>query len=137
MEFTDPVNLFVLDKLIPSWNGGSTSHNKAMRVEYIIGDGAPTANHTPYGFANSNLASTNTLDATIYVWNGVGTGITTATTGVSTGRMIVPQGYTITPVNGKMIVGPGTTLSIMFTAEEAGDATFTGYFYLFNPAVDG
>ena len=138
MQFNDPNNYFVLDKLIPSWNGGNTSHNRAMKVEYIIGDGAPTAGHTPYGLANSNLGSTNQLDATVYVWDGMtGNGITTASTGLSTGRMIVPQGYTITPVNGKMLVVPGTTLSIMYTAEEAGVATFTCYFYLFNPDVDG
>jgi hypothetical protein len=138
MQFTDPNNYFVLDKLIPSWNGGSTSHNRAMRVEFIIGDGAPTAGHTPYGLANSNLGSTNQLLATVYAWDGVtGNGITTATAGISTGRMVVGQGYTIAPVNGKMLVPPGTTLSVQVTAEEAGVATFTGYFYLFNPDVDG
>jgi hypothetical protein len=138
MQFTDPNNYFVLDKLIPSWNGGNTSHIAAMKVEFIIGDGAPTAGHTVYGLANSNLGSTNQLLATVYAWDGVtGNGITTATTGLSTGRMIVGQGYTIAPVDGKMLVPPGTTLSVMVTAEEAGVATFTGYFYLFDPDVDG
>lgn len=138
MQFTDPVNYFVLDKLIPSWNGGNTNHNTSMNVEFIIGDGAPTAGHTLYGAANSNTLSTNTLNATIYTWDGVTAGgIATATTGLSTGRMVVGQGYTIAPVDGKMIVGPGITLSVRYTAEEAGVCTFTGYFYLFNPAVDG
>jgi len=138
MQFTDPVNYFVLDKLIPSWNGGSTSHNRAMRVEFILQSGAPTAGHTPYGLANSNILSTATLDATVYAWDGATAGgITVATPGLATGRMIVGQGYTIAPVDGKMIVGPGTTLAVRVTPEEQGDVTFTGYFYLFNPAVDG
>ena len=137
MRFTDPNRYFVLDKLIPSWNGGNTNHNRCMQVEYVIGDGDPTANHTAYAMANSNTLSTNTLNATIYVWDGVGDGITVASSGTSTGRMIVQKGYTIAPVDGKMIVGPNTTLSVKFTAEEAGVATFTGYFYLFDPDVDG
>jgi hypothetical protein len=138
MEFTDPLHYFVLDKLIPSWNGGGTSHNKAMRVEYLIGSTTPTAGHTAYGMANSNTLSTNQLDATVYVWNGVTEGgIAVASIGVATGRMIVGQGYTIAPVDGKMIVAPNTTLAVRVTPEEEGDVTFTGYFYLFDPTVDG
>lgn len=138
MQFTDPVNYFVLDKLIPSWNGGDTNHNRAMRVEYIIGDGAPTGGTTAYGMANSNTLSTNTLDATVYAWDGVTSGgIAVASSGLATGRMLVGQGYTIAPVDGKMIVGPGVTLSVRVTGEEAGECTFTGYFYLFDPEIDG
>lgn len=138
MNFTDPNKYFVLDKLIPSWNGGDTNHNRAMKVEYLIGSTTPTAGHTLYGMANSNTLSTNTLNATIYVWDGVtGTGMTQASGGIPTGRMIVGQGYTIAPVDGKMIVGPNTTLAVRITPEETGQVTFTGYFYLFDPNVDG
>ena len=138
MNFTDPKRYFVLDKLIPSWNGGNTSHNAAMKVEFLIGSTTPTDGHTPYGLANSNTLSTNTLDATVYVWDGVtGTGMTQASGGLPTGRMIVGQGYTIAPVDGKMIVGPNTTLGVRVTPEETGTVTFTGYFYLFDPLVDG
>ena len=103
----------------------------------MVGSTTPTANHTPYGLANSNTLSTGTLDATVYVWDGVGTGMTQASAGLPTGRMIVSQGYTIAPVDGKMIVGPNTTLGVRVTPEETGKMTFTGYFYLFNPDVDG
>jgi hypothetical protein len=138
MKFTDPNNYFVLDKLIPSWNGGDTNHNRAMLVEFILYSGDPTAGHTAYGLANSNTLSTNTLDATVYAWDGVTSGgITLTSAGISTGRMIVGQGYTIAPVDGKMIVGPNTTLAVKVTPEEEGKVTFTGYYYLFDPEVDG
>ena len=138
MEFTDPNKYFVLDKLIPSWNGGDTNHNRCMQVEFLIGSTVPTAGHTAYGLANSNTLSTNTLDATVYVWDGVtGTGMTQASPGLPTGRMIVDKGYTIAPVDGKMIVGPNTTLGVRVTPEETGKVTFTGYYYLFDPEVDG
>jgi len=138
MNFTDPDHYFVLDKLIPSWNGGNTNHNRTMKVEFLIGSTVPTAGHTAYGLANSNTLSTNTLDATVYVWDGVtGTGMTQASEGIPTGRMIVDKGYTIAPVDGKMIVGPNTTLGVRVTPEETGTVTFTGYYYLFDPSVDG
>ena len=134
MLFSDPINYLVLDKLIPSWNGGNSSSNKALQVEYVIGDTAPTTNTQPWAIANSNLLSTNTLTSTIKIWNGTGDGMTGHTPGVTAGRMIVGQGYTITPVEGKMIVGPNMTLSINYKAEEAGVASFTGYFYLYDPS---
>ena len=59
------------------------------------------------------------------------------TPGATAGRLIAPQGYTISPVEGKLIVGSGITLSVNMKAEEIGVATFTAYFYLFDPEVDG
>ena len=138
MKFTDPSRYFVLDKLIPSWNGGNTNHNRALQVEFIIGDTEPDTGTIPYGLANSNTLSTHTLDATVKAWDGAtGSGMTGHTPGQAAGRMIVGQGYTIAPVEGKMIIGPNTSLAINYKAEEEGVATFTGYFYLFRPTVDG
>jgi len=138
MVFSDPVYYLVLDQLIVSWNGGSTTGTKALRVEYVIGDTQPTTGTIPYGAGNSNTLSTNSLNATILAWDGVtGSGITGHTPGVSTGRVMAPQGYTISPVEGKMIIGSGISLSINMKAEETGVGSFTGYFYLFDPEVDG
>lgn len=138
MNFTDTAHYLVIDKLIPSWNGGNANHNRAMKVEYLIGSTVPTAGHTPYALANSNTLSTDQLSATVYVWDGsTGTGMTQSSGGVPTGRMIVDKGYTIAPVDSKMIIAPNTTLGLRVTPEETGEVTFTGYFYLFNPTVDG
>lgn len=138
LQFSDPVKYLVLDQLMVSWNGGNTNHNKPLKVEYVLGDTQPTTGTTPWAVANTNSLSTNTLSATILMWDGsTGNGMTGHTSGATAGRLFCPQGYTTQPIDGKMIVGPGMTLAVNAVGIEEGEMSFSGYVYLFDPRVDG
>lgn len=136
--FSDPSKYLVVDSLHFNWNGGDTTQNKALKLELVVGDSAPTANDNPHAAANTNTNSTNALISTVKVWNGSsGDGMTIVTPGTTVGRMIVGQGYTVSEVNGRLIVGPGSTLSLNAIGEEAGEFTMSAYMYLFDSDVDG
>ena len=47
MLFSDPVYYLIVDQLIVSWNGGSTTGTKGLQVDYIIGDTLPTTGTIP------------------------------------------------------------------------------------------
>ena len=137
MEFTDASKQLVLDALYINYNGGNTNHNRACQVEFVLGDTQPSVGTMPWAAGNTNAGSTNQLSSTVRVWDGVtGTGMTGHTPGITSSRVILGQGRQAIDVNGRMIVTPGTTMSINFKPEEEGVVAFSGFFYLFDPAKD-
>lgn len=137
MQFNDADKLLVLDSLYINYNGGDTNHNRACQVEFILGDTQPTTGTTPWAAGNTNAGSTNSLSATVRVWDGVtGDGMTGHTPGITSSRVILGQGRQEINVGGRMIVTPGTTMSVNFKPEEAGLVAFSGFFYLLDPEKD-
>lgn len=125
-----------IDKLFISWNGGSTSHNRVAQAAFYIGDTIPTGNFAASQLINTNTRSANTVSHTLYVWDGVGDGMTGMTPGVELSTLLLGQGVTCLPVDGVLLLGPATTISLVVIPEEAGTFACSVYGYTIDPAAD-
>lgn len=117
----NPNKHFHVVDFIFNWNGGSTNFNRPCRVQVRIGSTVPSANNSEVPIITSNLTSNNVATATAYKWDGVGTGMTIATPGVTVLDSWVAQGRTIAPVGGRIILGRDDVLDIIPTPEEEGE----------------
>ena len=111
-----------------SWNGGSTNHNRTVKMSMVGRPNEPTANHTAVTPLNLNFASGNTAETTVYKWDGVGDGMT-YTGGVITLEHVFRQGFTANETHGIPIVGLNGSLGLVVTGEEVGDVAIAMRFF--------
>lgn len=110
------------------WNGGSTNHNRTLKWSFVLFPNEPTANHVLVPAGNLNLNSALTADAVVYIWNGVGDGMT-YTGGIVAEEMIFGQGMTTVESHGVPIAGLNTSIGVLVTGEEIGDVVVTTRFF--------
>lgn len=121
---------FAINRYWFGWNGGSTNHNRTCIItQYFAPSSAPTVNHTPTTAKNLNTASGNAALMTVYIWNGVGDGMTVAG-GVKAGESQIRQGINYIEILGSIIIAPGDSFVVAVKGEEIGtvDATIEGYY---------
>jgi len=129
----DPDNLFLVQKLIFGWNGGSTNYNRTVLsfIRYQMSEPTTdTASATP---AIENISKSGTTSAvtdtkaTAWKWDENGT---TGMSGGSGGFLQIPnrlaQGNTSIAIDGEIILGQNDTMQVEVTPEQAG---------LFNAAI--
>ena len=136
MQLTDTVNQLAIASIAVSWNGGDTNHDRCCEVAFMAGATQPDTNTATLSLRNTNTTSTRTLGATGLKWDGVGTGMTGHTPGLTLAESTFRKGYTVLDLEGKMIIGPSSTLSVLAKGEEAGRMSVTVYFYLLEQGDD-
>jgi hypothetical protein len=126
----DPSLQFHINKIYVSWNGGSTNHNRVVTTRFKLGGIEPTANASIFTPLNNNTRFANNALADAFIWNGVGNGMTIATTGSLVYSAYFPQGMKMVDFEGAFILSFNTTISISMQPEEAGNAGFimSGYY---------
>jgi len=117
-----------------TWNGGDTNADKHLEITYHAGDTQPDTNISVGTIKNANTASQLTLEgSSLLLWNGTGTGMTGHTEGSEISESVAMPATSETLINGKMIVGPKTSLSLYAKGAEAGKMAFTGWFFEYDP----
>lgn len=111
-----------------SYNGGDTNHNRTMFKELIKNPNAPTANYTTATSSNLNFASVKDGLYTVYVWDGVGDGMT-MTGGTAVLNSIVPNGTLIYQEVYSIVVGFQDAIAWRFTGQEVGKVAISMRFY--------
>lgn len=111
-----------------SWNGGSTNHNRVMRIRIIKTTVLPSANYEEATAVNLNWGSSTSPDVLIYKWDGVGDGMTISS-GLSIFDNWVDKGFTPVLTRGVPIVRFNNGIVIEVTGEEIG--TFSCSFEFF------
>lgn len=136
--FSDTVNSLAVSSLAVSWNGGDTNKNRTVLTKFMAGTGQPSGNYTTLAARNTNTNSSKALSATGLQWEGTGTGMTGASTAqeVLLSQYYFAQGITTIPIDGKIILAPGTPIGLYCDGEELGKFTISMYFYLYEPGLD-
>jgi hypothetical protein len=126
LQFTNTDNdfLFKINKVLVSWNGGSTSFNRPVAVRVRYGGDAPTANSTFVQPFNLNKNMSRTALSNTYVWNGVGSGMTIAQQGDLLYSLYVSQGLTPVDFESSFILAYGHTMTFTAQPAEAGVFSF-------------
>ena len=106
------------------YNGGSTNHNRCMILQILAGFIGPTANHQVASFNNVNFSSGNVAEATGYIWDGVGDGMT-FTGGIVVNEGIMAKGHQVYETHGMPIMDFSRYLGIAVIAEEIGTVSIT------------
>lgn len=134
-HYTAENKFLALERLIISWNGGNTNHNRCANVYLEVGLTQPDTGTEEQPIRNTNSAqASNTLAATALRWDGTtGTGMTGHTIGVATQEYIVDRGKTCWEVGGSFIIAPGYKLGIYIEGEEAGYAAIGTRFFELDP----
>lgn len=101
------------------YNGGSTSYNRSMNMQILAGFTGPTANHELAAINNVNFTSANIAEATSYIWDGVGDGMTVVGGGV-VNEGVFPKGHQVFETHGMPIMGLNNYMAIAVEAEEIG-----------------
>ncbi len=136
LKNTDPARNFYLSAIASSWNGGSTNFNRTLYMRSIFTAAEPSANNTAITPANSNFTSNNVALATVYKWDGVGTGMTSAV-GITGGEVIHDKGYSSIPFDGSIIYGFNGFFGIQVKSSEIGDfGIAAGFFYKLTEGVE-
>jgi hypothetical protein len=123
MQSTDPVNNFHVHKIVVGWNGGSTTHIKTLIGRFYVSMATPTANNAVITPVNLNMTSTNVPAATLYKWNGTGTGMTVASNGALAFSTYAGIGNSVFEFDGAFIMGFNKIIGITLQGEEAGLAS--------------
>jgi hypothetical protein len=120
-------NVF-LSRIIVSWNGGNTNHNRVAKLRFYSGNPAPTVNFEVVTPGNLYVGSTNTADMVLYGWDGGGAGMTIGA-GMSVMSAYVAQGATVIELDGAMIFPKGRSMIVSVEAEEIGDFSYSAFYY--------
>jgi hypothetical protein len=117
---------FRIDSLWCNWNGGSSTHIAVLFGQMYFSDGAPTANQVQSGFGSMKSAPTPLMsqDLGAYYWDGVGTGMTMASSTMYPAFVwCTPKGAYQYHLDGCVVIPPQNTLSFALQGEEAGLAS--------------
>ena len=132
----DADNLFLIQKLIFGWNGGSTNYNRTVLSFIRYQDSEPSANRTDAAPAIENISKSGTTSAvtdskaTAWKWNGSGSsGMTVGTAGYLQIPNRLAQGNTSIPIDGEIILGQNDTMTMCVTPEEAGEFNVAIVYY--------
>ena len=128
---TDNNRLFHISKFVVGWNGGNTGTPKTVQLTNIKNATIPTGNSTVTNIGNSNFSSTRKALGLAFKWDGVGTsGMTGSTGGVPFVFTFIAAGRTPIILNGAIILGSESTISINLKTDKAGQATVAilGYY---------
>lgn len=121
---------FHIHRLMLSFNGGSTNHDKTIRGAFYVGTYAPTANYTDITASSTNFGKSLTAPSECQVWDGVGNGMTVATNGVFAFSQFFDKGNNDVILDGTLIIPFGQSIGITVKSEEVGDFSFlmSGWF---------
>lgn len=111
------------------WNGGNTTFIKDVEARIGFGYSAPTNNYAQSGAGILNRSLSNAAEASVYVWNGVGNGMTLADGMHALYGVFNPQ-MVSWPIDGAIVLGTNDTMSIYAKAlVEAGRFAFNALLY--------
>lgn len=120
-ENTDNDRDFYIESIVVNWNGGDTNHDRALRMQIVKNEGEPTGANTTLTPGNTNFGSPRAANATAHKWDGTGTaGMTGGAAGITVATHYNAQGRTEIQLGGAVIVPRGTSVSLEFMPEEAG-----------------
>jgi hypothetical protein len=125
----NPEKNMYIAALVLGWNGGNATGEKCAWWDYVVVPGDPVTNYTASIAGNMNLSSSTIALATVDVWNGVGEGITLASSGVVATSMIFGKGTSDLLISGIPILGYNDAIALRVTCEEVGK--FTGVLRVF------
>ena len=118
---TDTARHAHVERVIYSWNGGSTNHNRVMTVRLYIGTPAPSANAVAFSPGNMWIGDLTPAEGSYYQWNTVGNGMTVASNGVFATGSMYSQGQTPYVFDGGMVIPNGVSVGLTVQGEEEGD----------------
>ncbi len=125
----NPDKKMYVSALVLGWNGGNVTGEKCAVWDYVAFPGDPVANYTVSVAGNLNLTSSKTALATIDIWDGVGEGITLASSGIVATSVIFGKGSSDLLISGIPIIGYNDAVVLRVTTEEVGK--FTGVLRVF------
>lgn len=129
---------FLIDHIRLDWNGGSTNFNRPANFRTFVGMSKPTANAVTgqYGASlgphNLNLASNIDPEVDFQFWDGVGSGMTVASTGNQINCGIISQGNNFINYNGSLIIPKQIVIGVALKAtveDGKGAVVITGHFH--------
>lgn len=106
------------------YNGGSTNYNRSMNILILAGFTGPTANYQAGSFNNVNFTSGNVAEATGYIWDGVGDGMTIADDDIINAG-VFPVGHRVFKTHGMPIMGLNDYMALAVEAEEVGKVSIS------------
>lgn len=121
---------FIISTIFSGWNGGDTNHDRVITVTSKANATIPTANNTASALLNTNLGSSRTADATVFIWDGVGTTGMSTTNGTVLSGGGHEKGSVEIDFKAATIIPAGASFSMSLAPEEAGVASvgFVGWF---------
>ncbi len=127
---TDSSREFHLHRLMLSYNGGSTNHDRTIRAGFYVGTYPPSANYTSVTPNSTNFGKSLTSPSECQAWDGVGNGMTTVTNGLFAFSNYFEKGFTDIILDGTIIVPFGQSIGITVKPEEIGVFCFlmSGWF---------
>lgn len=118
---TNPNNNFLINRVVVSYNGGNTNHNRVVTGRFRLGSIPPSANFTSIpGGALNQSKNANIPLAEAYVWNGTGSGMTITSSGPIALSGYFRQGFTDIVYDGTFSLGYNNVIDLTMTAEEDG-----------------
>lgn len=117
---------YVVNRINVNWSKTSS----VARFTFYDNGPEPTANHVEAGAGWLNLGAVGTFLASGYKWDGVGTGMTVASTGTPGGFLFGGPGNTSLNLESAVIIPPGASQTVGVTVDETGVClvAFQGYF---------
>ena len=119
LKNTSPTRNLYHATLEIGYNGGSTNYNRSMSLQILGGFTGPTVNHELASISNVNFTSGNIAEATAYIWDGVGDGMTISD-GVLINEGVFPSGHQVFETHGMPIMGLNDYMALAVEAEEIG-----------------
>lgn len=127
LKNTDTTKVLTVAYIDVSWDGGSTTGNKVLWYRqsalYTL-----TGNYTAGVPGRFNFGSSEVADLEHYIWDGVGTGIT-STGGVSVGALAVAKGTYIQDLFGAPVLLTNNYAGIEVMSEEVGSFSINSGIY--------
>jgi hypothetical protein len=119
LKNTSPTRKLYHATLEIGYNGGSTNYNRSMKLQILAGFTGPTANHETATISNVNFTSANVAEATSYIWDGVGDGMTIAG-GLSINEGVFTASHQVFETHGMPIMGLNDYMALAVEPEEIG-----------------
>lgn len=130
VKIADVSRHFHLERLLASWDGGSTNFNRVARIGLYRGMSDPSANYEILAAPASNFGLSLTSPTDVQRWDKVGNGMTVASNGTLLCSHYVKAGLSDLTIGGSIILAYGQDLSVTVKATEVGVLSFlmSGWF---------
>lgn len=104
---------YSLGDLIMNLNPISVSNiNPVIDFQVIFGGTVPTANITTSGFIATKAGLISNIPMTLYLWDGVGSGMTGSTGNINGGQLTVSEASATYSWGGQTSIAPGGTFGV-------------------------
>jgi hypothetical protein len=125
----DPINVFNVEHLFVSYNGGNTTGTKRAQFSVNAFSGEPSGSTIKIQGGNINFTSSNVALDDAYLWDGTNTGIVLSSPGITLMSQYIGE-MVVLPFEGSAVFGYNQSFYCSFTVPEDGlcSVAFAGYY---------